>query len=76
MNSMTKLATIAATGLMLASGTAFAKGHNQSNTEVPGENAGAETAAAAQTLGSAKGNRPADKAPDCPGNSCSAASAE
>ncbi len=76
MTSMTKLTSIAAAALLLASGSAFAKAHNQGNTEVPGESVGTETAGPAQTLGSAKGQRPADKTPDCPGNSCSAGAKE
>jgi hypothetical protein len=46
----------------LATG-ALAKGHNQSNTDVPGENTGKETVSSAQSLGGAKGNRPDDKGP-------------
>lgn len=46
----------------MASG-AFAKGHAQGTTDVPGASVGTETVAAAHTLGSAKGNRPADKGP-------------
>ena len=48
--------SIAATGV-------FAKSHDQGSTAVPGENVGAETVAASQTLGSKKGNRPDDKGP-------------
>ena len=67
MNRIVVASIVAAT---LATG-AFAKGHNQADTEVPGQDAGA-TSSAAQTLGSAKGNRPADKAPTSPGKSASA----
>jgi hypothetical protein len=56
--------TILAVTIMsvLATG-AFAKGHNQGATAVPGMDTGTETVAGAHTLGSAKGNRPADKGP-------------
>jgi uncharacterized protein YdeI (BOF family) len=47
---------------LLATG-AFAKGHNQSNTEVPGADTGTETVASSQSLGGIKGNRPDDKGP-------------
>lgn len=46
----------------LATG-AFAKGHDQGQTEVPGESVKTETVAAAHTLGGGKGNRPNDKGP-------------
>lgn len=46
----------------LATG-AFAKGHDQGSTEVPGMDTGTETVAAAQSLGGRKGNRPDDKGP-------------
>lgn len=72
MTLTTKFFATALTTALLASGAALAKGHDQSGTAVPGENAGAETAAPAQTLGSAKGNRPDDKTPSCSGGSCSA----
>jgi len=68
----TKLIAVAVTTALLASGAAFAKGHDQGSTTVPGEDVGTGTVAASQTLGSAKGNRPDDKGPSCPGNSCSA----
>lgn len=51
---------IAAAIFMIANG-AFAKGHDQGQTDVPGKSVGTETVAAAHTLGGAKGNRPADK---------------
>ena len=47
----------------LASGGAFAKAHDQGQTATPGENVGTETVAGAHTLGSGRGNRPADKGP-------------
>ena len=50
------LAAVAATG-------AVAKGHNQGNTAVPGENVGAETVTTSQALGGIKGKRPAGKGP-------------
>jgi hypothetical protein len=50
------LAATAATG-------AFAKSHDQGQTAVPGMDVGTETVGPAQTLGTAKGNRPADKGP-------------
>lgn len=43
--------------------SAFAKGHDQGSTEVPGMDTGMETVAAAQSLGGRKGNRPDDKGP-------------
>ena len=52
----------AAVGLVAASG-AFAKAHNQGNTEVPGQNVGTETIPTSQALGGLKGKRPADKGP-------------
>ena len=47
---------------MVATG-AFAKGHDQGSTAVPGMNVGTETVAASQSLGGIKGNRPDDKGP-------------
>lgn len=47
---------------LIATG-AFAKGHNQSGTDVPGMDTGTETVAAAQSLGGIKGNRPDGKGP-------------
>ena len=67
---MNRIAIASLVAATLATG-AFAKGHNQADTAVPGQDAGA-TSAAAQTLGSAKGNRPADKTPMSPGKSASA----
>ena len=53
----TKTFLAAATAATLAlSGTAFAKAHNQGDTNAPGSNVGAETASSAQTLGGALGN--------------------
>ena len=49
--------------LVATASFASAKGHNQSATAVPGMDVGQETVKAAQTLGSAKGQRPDDKAP-------------
>ena len=55
---------IAATALCLAATGALAKGHDQGNTTVPGaEDVGTVTVTSAQTLGEARGNRPADKGP-------------
>ena len=59
---MTKM-TLTAVMLCLAATGAFAKAHNQGNTEVPGMDVGAETVTTSQILGEAKGNRPADKGP-------------
>ncbi len=56
--------TILAVSIMcIVSTGAFAKGHNQSGTAVPGMNVGSETVAASQSLGGIKGNRPDDKGP-------------
>ena len=41
---------------LIAAGAAMAKGHDQSGTESPGANVGAETVGPAQTLGAALGN--------------------
>ena len=49
---LTSLTLIAA----LSAGAAMAKGHDQSGTESPGANVGAETVGPAQTLGAALGN--------------------
>ncbi len=46
----------------LATG-AIAKGHDQGQTDVPGQSVKSETVAPAHTLGGARGNRPADKGP-------------
>ena len=54
---------IAVTILSVVATGAFAKGHNQGATAVPGMDTGTETVAASQTLGSKKGNRPDDKGP-------------
>lgn len=58
---MQKFFTVAILSL-LATG-AFAKGHNQGSTEVPGADTGTETVATSQALGGIKGNRPDDKGP-------------
>ena len=58
---MKKILAIAIISMMATS--AFAKSHDQGSTAVPGMNVGTETVAAAHTLGSSKGNRPADKGP-------------
>lgn len=55
-----------------AAGGAYAKAHNQGNTEVPGEGVGTQTVAPAQSLGGIKGERPDDKGPDSPGKSSEA----
>jgi hypothetical protein len=49
--------------LSLVATGAFAKGHNQADTAVPGMDVGTETVAASQSLGGIKGNRPDDKGP-------------
>jgi hypothetical protein len=49
--------------LSLVATGAFAKGHDQGSTAVPGEDVGTETVAASQSLGGIKGNRPDDKGP-------------
>lgn len=58
---MNKLLAIAIMSIV-ASG-AFAKGHDQGSTAVPGMDTGTETVAASHTLGGKKGNRPDDKGP-------------
>ena len=58
---MKKILAVSLMG-MLATG-AFAKGHDQGSTMVPGTDVGTETVAASQSLGGSKGNRPADKGP-------------
>ena len=56
--------TILAISIMsMVATSAFAKGHDQGSTAVPGENVGTETVAASQALGGIKGNRPDDKGP-------------
>lgn len=66
-----KPVVITAALMSLAAPAAFAKGHDQSNTEVPGANVVAETVGPAQTLGRGLDNRPEDKGPkaDKPGKS-------
>lgn len=49
--------------VFLAATGAFAKGHDQGQTDIPGAGVGEQTVAGAQGLGSAKGNRPDDKGP-------------
>jgi hypothetical protein len=59
-----KLFAIAAAVLCVTATGAFAKGHDQGDTVVPGaEDVGSLTVAGAQSLGGAKGNRPDDKGP-------------
>ena len=58
-----KMLTLTATLLCIAASGAFAKGHNQGDTEVPGMDVGTGTVATAQILGGVKGNRPDDKGP-------------
>ena len=60
---MTRAILILAAAMFLTANGAFAKAHDQGQTEVPGKSVGTETVAAAQTLGGARGNRPADKGP-------------
>lgn len=69
---MTHYLTLAAALSLGLTGAALAKGHAQSNTEVPGADVGAVTVGAAQTLGAAKGNRPDGKGPMTPGASADA----
>lgn len=54
---------LAASVMSMLATSAFAKGHDQGSTTVPGINVGTETVAASQSLGGSKGNRPADKGP-------------
>ena len=63
MNFAKTVATGAFLATILTAGGAFAKAHNQGNTEVPGANVGTETVATSHRLGELKGNRPADKGP-------------
>lgn len=59
-----KLITLSVVALSIAAPAAFAKGHDQGNTAVPGaEDVGTVTVTNAQALGGAKGNRPDDKGP-------------
>jgi hypothetical protein len=60
---MTSKIFLIGAALCIAGTSAFAKAHDQGQTDVPGQNVGQETVAPAQTLGSAKGNRPDDKGP-------------
>lgn len=57
-----KILMTTAVALLAATG-AFAKAHDQGQTEVPGAGVGEQTVAGAQGLGGAKGNRPDDKGP-------------
>jgi uncharacterized protein YdeI (BOF family) len=59
---MKKILTV--TVITLLTTGAFAKGHNQSNSDVPGADTGVETVASSQSLGGIKGNRPDDKGPN------------
>lgn len=59
-----KYFVIAATALTVAASGAFAKGHDQGSTDVPGaEDVGTTTVTSAQALGGLKGNRPEGKGP-------------
>lgn len=59
-----KLIALTATVICLCAPAAFAKGHDQGRTEVPGaDNVGSGTVAGAQGLGGAVGERPDDKGP-------------
>lgn len=61
---MTRIIFTSLAVFCMATTGAMAKGHNQGNTAVPGaEDVGSVTVASAQTLGSAKGNRPEGKGP-------------
>lgn len=60
---MTRKILMTTAAVCLAATGAFAKAHDQGQTNVPGQNVGAETVGPAQTLGGARGNRPADKGP-------------
>ena len=55
--------TLTAATLCLAASGAFAKGHNQGDTKVPGMDVGTETLTTSQALGGLKGQRPDDKGP-------------
>lgn len=62
------IAPAIAVGMALTAGIylspeASAKAHNQGLTDTPGDMVGTETVGNSQNLGSAKGNRPADKGP-------------
>lgn len=62
------IAPAIALGMALTAGIylapeASAKAHNQGLTDTPGDMVGTETVGNSQNLGSAKGNRPADKGP-------------
>lgn len=54
----------ATTAVVLVAGLAHAKGHDQSGTLEPGASVGAETVAAAKTLGAALGNGQKPDTPD------------
>ncbi|MCG6902155.1 MAG: hypothetical protein LJE68_05685 [Rhodobacter sp.] len=67
---MNRILTTIIVTAFLTSGTAYAKGHDQSGTEDPGADVGTETVSAAKTLGAALGN---GKKPDAAnGNSANA----
>ena len=55
--------TLTAATLCLAASGAFAKAHNQGDTDVPGMDVGTETVTVSQLLGGIKGQRPDDKGP-------------
>jgi hypothetical protein len=52
---MNRILTTIIVTAFLTSGTAYAKGHDQSGTEDPGADVGTETVSAAKTLGAALG---------------------
>ena len=59
-----RLIAIAAAAAIVAGTGAFAKGHSQGGTEIPGaDDVGSTTVVNAQALGGAKGERPDDKGP-------------
>lgn len=61
---MTRIIFTSVALFCMASTGAMAKGHDQGSTVIPGaENVGSLTVASAQTLGSAKGNRPEGRGP-------------
>lgn len=59
-----KRITLSAAALCLVAGSAFAKAHDQGNTDVPGAgDVGSGTVSSAQSLGGALGERPDGKGP-------------
>jgi hypothetical protein len=60
---MFKAAMMSAAVVILTTTVSFAKGHDQGQTEQPGDNVKSETVAPAHTLGGTRGNRPEDKGP-------------